>query len=187
MVSMGPYRWSVNIGSWCCQAISHYLSQCWPNSRSPYGITRLQVLNSSPPRAAYMHQWTGSALVQVMTCRLFSTKPLPEQMLTHYHWTPRNKLQGNLNRKQNFPSMKIYLKLAAAKWQPFCPGRDELIPVDCVQSLTGCSNLCPISLIIDNTTRYLPPLGRSSLVICNQQAISSAQLDQNMYCNITSK
>ena len=28
--------------TWCHQATSHYLSQCWPRSVSPYGITRLQ-------------------------------------------------------------------------------------------------------------------------------------------------
>ena len=32
--------------------------------------------------AAYMRQWTGSALVQVMVWRLFGVKPLPELMLT---------------------------------------------------------------------------------------------------------
>ena len=26
--------------AWCCQATSHYLSQCWPRSLSPYGVTR---------------------------------------------------------------------------------------------------------------------------------------------------
>ena len=31
-------------------------------------------LNSFPPSAAYMRQWTGSALVQVMACRLFGAK-----------------------------------------------------------------------------------------------------------------
>ena len=40
------------------------------------------AVNSSAPRAAYMHQWTGSALVQIMTCRLFGAKPLPEPILT---------------------------------------------------------------------------------------------------------
>ena len=39
-------------------------------------------LNSSPPSAAYIRQWIGSALVQVMACRLFGAKPLPEPMLT---------------------------------------------------------------------------------------------------------
>ena len=32
-------------------------------------------VNSSPPGAPYMHQWTGSALVRVMACHLFRTKP----------------------------------------------------------------------------------------------------------------
>ena len=31
----------VQIMTWCRQATSHYLSQCWPRSLSPYGITRL--------------------------------------------------------------------------------------------------------------------------------------------------
>ena len=32
--------------AWCRQATSHYLSQCWPRSMSPYGITRPQWVNS---------------------------------------------------------------------------------------------------------------------------------------------
>ena len=40
-------------------------------------------LNSSPPSTTYMRQWTGSALVQVMACRLFGAKPLPEPMLIY--------------------------------------------------------------------------------------------------------
>ena len=31
---------------------------------------------SSPPSAAYMRQWDRSAMVQIMACRQFSTKPL---------------------------------------------------------------------------------------------------------------
>ena len=34
---------------WCCQATSHYLSQCWPSSLSPYGVTRPQWLNAYSP------------------------------------------------------------------------------------------------------------------------------------------
>ena len=30
--------------AWCCQATSHYLSQCWPRSLSPYGVTRPQCV-----------------------------------------------------------------------------------------------------------------------------------------------
>ena len=38
----------VQVMAWCRQAPSHYLSQCWPRSLSPYGITRPQWVNSFP-------------------------------------------------------------------------------------------------------------------------------------------
>ena len=31
--------------AWCRQATSHYLSQCWPRSMSPYGVTRPRWVN----------------------------------------------------------------------------------------------------------------------------------------------
>ena len=34
--------------AWCRQATSHYLSQCWPRSLSPYDVTRPQWVNSPP-------------------------------------------------------------------------------------------------------------------------------------------
>ena len=36
----------VLIMAWCHQATSHYLSQCWPRSMSPNGVTRPQWVNS---------------------------------------------------------------------------------------------------------------------------------------------
>ena len=35
----------VQVMAWCRQATSHYLSQCWPRSQSPYGVTRPQWVN----------------------------------------------------------------------------------------------------------------------------------------------
>ena len=32
----------VQVMAWCRQATSHYLSQCWPRSVSPYGVIRPQ-------------------------------------------------------------------------------------------------------------------------------------------------
>ena len=32
----------VQVMAWCHQATSHYLSQCWPSSLSPYGVIRPQ-------------------------------------------------------------------------------------------------------------------------------------------------
>ena len=36
----------VQVMAWCHQATSHYLSQCWPKSLSPYGVIRPQWVNS---------------------------------------------------------------------------------------------------------------------------------------------
>ena len=36
----------VQVMAWCHQATSHYLSQCWPRSLSPYGVTRPQWVNT---------------------------------------------------------------------------------------------------------------------------------------------
>ena len=35
----------VQVIAWCRQATSHYLSQCWPRSPSPYDVTRPQWVN----------------------------------------------------------------------------------------------------------------------------------------------
>ena len=49
-----------------------------PGWRVPCNVTRF---NSLRPGDALVHLWIGSSLVQVMTCRLFSAKPLPEPVL----------------------------------------------------------------------------------------------------------
>ena len=36
----------VQVMAWCSRAASHYLSQCWPSSMLPYGVTRPQWVNS---------------------------------------------------------------------------------------------------------------------------------------------
>ena len=53
-------------------------------------------LNS--PSVAYLRRWTGSALVQILACRLDGAKPLSEPMLTYWQ----------LDRKEHI-SMKFYL------------------------------------------------------------------------------
>ena len=89
-------------------------------------LSHLQYVNSSPPSATYMCRWTGPPLVQVMAFCLFSTKPLPEPMLTYcqldqcwliVNWIPGNKLQWNLNQNTKFSFMKMHLKMSSAKWR----------------------------------------------------------------------
>ena len=59
-------------------------------------------LNSSPPSAAYMRRWSGSAFVQVMDFRLFGAMPLFEPKLVHCNWIISNKLQWNSNPNTKF-------------------------------------------------------------------------------------
>ena len=49
---------------------------------------RPQYVNSSHPSATHMRQWTGSALLQVMACRLFGAKPSPEAVLNYCQLYP---------------------------------------------------------------------------------------------------
>ena len=37
---------SVQVMAWCRQVTSHYVSQCWPSSMSPYGVTRPQCVDA---------------------------------------------------------------------------------------------------------------------------------------------
>ena len=39
----------VQVMAWCRQATSHYLSQCWPRSLSPYGVTTPNELKRLRP------------------------------------------------------------------------------------------------------------------------------------------
>ena len=73
----------VQVMAWCRQATSHYLSQCWPRSMSPYGVTRPQCVNSVSPGDAIWHQRAWSTLVQIISGLMpEDTKSLSEPMLT---------------------------------------------------------------------------------------------------------
>ena len=61
--------------SYIWQCMAYFTIYAKGSQHSVYGLIS--------PSATYMHQWTGSALVQVMACRLFGAKPFPEPMLTH--------------------------------------------------------------------------------------------------------
>ena len=76
----------VQVMAWCRQATSHYLSQCWPSSMSPYGVTRPQWVKD---RYVDHFLW-NCPHANVTTPRLWlmnngSGKPLPEPMLAPGH------------------------------------------------------------------------------------------------------
>ena len=119
------------MSAWAC---------CWINSRiagglrpyySPLTVIEMlycsdilldTMLNLSPPSAAYMHQWIGSALVQIMACRLFGAKPLPEPILAYCQLDYWEYISVKFESKlYNFHSRKCNSKCRLPKW-PFCPG-----------------------------------------------------------------
>ena len=66
----------VQVMAWYRQATSHYLSQCWPSSMSPYGVTRPQWVNGFVHR--YMHHWPGSQRIHWDSmCQLWFTVQVP--------------------------------------------------------------------------------------------------------------
>ena len=56
----------------------------WSNLYLPNKYKYSEDMYSSSPSAAYMCQWIGSALVQIMACRLFGAEPLFKPMLDYY-------------------------------------------------------------------------------------------------------
>ena len=87
------------------------------------------MVNSSPLSNAYKRQWIGSALVQIMACRLFGAKPSSKPMLRLLSIGP---LGTNFNEIlveiQNLSFPKLHLTTPFVKWRPFCPWRDEFMP-----------------------------------------------------------
>ena len=100
--------------AWCCwrQAIT------WATDYSYYVAMWCDSVNSSPASAAYTRQWTGSALVQVMTCRLSGAKPLPELMLAYCRMDSSERIS------MIFESKFYHVHSCKCIWNchlPFCP------------------------------------------------------------------
>ena len=61
-------------------------------------MSRRSRINSSPPSAAYMRHRIGSALVQIMACRLFGAKPLSKPMIGFVNWELSNRILWIFNQ-----------------------------------------------------------------------------------------
>ena len=63
-------------------------------------VTLTRLVNRSPTSAAFMPQWNGSALVQIMACRLFGAKPLSKPTQGYSQLDPCE--QWNFNQNTSF-------------------------------------------------------------------------------------
>ena len=78
-------NWNANSLHWYCN--SNINNKCWHCCMwHTWCLYTKQTVH--PTSAANMHRWTGSALVQIMACRLFGAKPLPKPMLGYCHLHP---------------------------------------------------------------------------------------------------
>ena len=79
----------------------------------------VHISNSCPASVVYIRQWIGSALVQIMACRLFGDKPLSKPSVGYYQLGPRKTCQWNVGQKSNSSFKKLHLKMSSSKWRPF--------------------------------------------------------------------
>ena len=71
----------VQVVAWCHQATSHYLSQCWPRSLSPYGVTRPQWVKCS----THWHWNKMAAIFQKTFSNTLSWMKIKEFQF-NFHW-----------------------------------------------------------------------------------------------------
>ena len=100
----------------------------WDMAYVHCGMCEIGLLLSSPPSAAYIRQWIGSALVQIMACHLTGGKPLSEPMLTYCQWDPEEQTSVKFECKyKTFHSWKCTLNVVCEMAAIFTRG-DELTP-----------------------------------------------------------
>ena len=90
----------------------------WSSGLLTYHVIWLMLRLSD----AYMCQYAGQSLVQIMACRLFGTKPISLcQCWRFVNCIFGNNFQGKLNPNST-KHKKAKFKMPFAKWQPFCLG-----------------------------------------------------------------
>ena len=95
----GPYLWWVNmvqVMDWCRQARSHHLSQCWPRSISPYGVTRPQWVNILCPS-----QKTHLSDISLFLMPVTPYRWQQQQLKSDFAWKRRSWFINTLRPDQN--------------------------------------------------------------------------------------
>ena len=84
-----------------------------------------------------------SALVQIMVWCWIGVKPLSKPIMGLLSIRPLGtNFSKILIKTSNFSFVKMHLKITSTKWQPFCPGGDELIRS--ILSLLFSAARCPV-------------------------------------------
>ena len=137
--------------AWYRQATSHYMSQCWPRSLSPYDITRPQLVNSIPCQTWTSHNRRAGMLAPWLVCNVsgqtsaHTRRGHPGVAATHQDMTPETitqwcnagwifcsffstKVQWNLCMTWQFSFKTIRKHFIACPWLPWGPRMECLLP-----------------------------------------------------------
>ena len=129
----------VQVMAWCRKA-SHYLSQCWARSKSPYGVSRPQWI--SLHCQCHYYWWPGDTRgqgisihgidiiileyssfnnrrVKSMTRCQEGAKPLPESMTRCQETWRKFVFEFNWNYDQR--KNRLLPKWGTGEWAPWCP------------------------------------------------------------------
>ena len=122
-------KWDMKSWHYCIQRAQRINSLF--STTTTYNVLTMVLkayhLLTSPPSAAYMRQWTGSALFRKMASHLFGIKPLAEPILAYCQLDYWEHISVKRESEfYHFHSTKIHVKSRLPDWGPFCPGGDEL-------------------------------------------------------------
>ena len=130
--------------AWCRQAASHYLSQCWPRSIPPHGITRPQWVKSTILWLTHWGRVTHICVSELAT--IGSNNGLSPGQRQAIIWTNVGiLLTGPLGTNfseivieiHTFSFKETHLKISSIKWRPFCLGLDVLTLCGHMASMTN--------------------------------------------------
>ena len=120
------WAWTYELALMWSPVLFHWLVAC-----SGLVILLIGSINSSPPGAAYMHQWIWWAVVQIMAHRLFGAEPLSKPVLGYCQLDPQEQTSMIFESKYKaFHSRKCIWKHCLRNGGHFVRGRwvDDFVP-----------------------------------------------------------
>ena len=87
----------VQVMAWCRQATSHYLSQCWPRSLPPYGVTRPQFFHILKPTVQLVHSKSSVQHYSSIRKRTYQTEFRPTWIVSMLVCLNVSAYQYNMN------------------------------------------------------------------------------------------
>ena len=120
----------VQVMAWCRQATSHYLSQCWPRSLPPYGVTRPRWVKKTLATFVKLKfcvnsQWSSDtigrhridrSLVRVMAPVIFDTKPLHKPKPVYNQLGSKEHIEKSESKYRHFLLDIMHVDVSSIRW-----------------------------------------------------------------------